>query len=1267
MAPFKPISAILLFIIIGKNIATCAGNPNPVKNFINPKEWSFVENKGQLAPSLKGDGFTPTLKGVDGLGPLQGDKGLSEVKYYSHSGGAQIYCRPGKISFVFTKEESENKENISEATGNPISDVGVQNFEPLHRKLPGNSKFNTHNSKFTINRLDLLLLNSNPNAQITAADQQAYYENFYLGHTPEEGITNVHTYKTIIYKNIYPHIDMLLHCKEGGMKYEFIVNPGGKVNDIQMQWAGIEKIQKLKDSKIEYSFPLGKMTESAPYSYNDQGKVESQFILKNNRAGFKVGKYDHERRMIIDPSLVWGTYFGGDEQEMGYGITTDASGNVEITGVTNSNNKIATNGAFQTSNAGIWDAFLSKFSSNGNLLWSTFYGGTDNDYGQSVCTDGAGNVYMAGFTKSGDIATPGGNPFSGTNYDDAFLAKFSSSGKMVWATCFGGSEEEQASGVCTDTLGNIYLTGFTISSGLATAGAAKTINDGYDAFLVKYASSGKIIWSTYYGGNLNDDAESIATDASGSIYIAGNTNSSFGLATSGAYQTSFSPNGSYAFLAKFLGSGQLIWSTYYGGGHDGGAEGVCTDRFGNVFITGGSLSTTGIATAGAYQSLFAGKGIDEQYGDAFLAKFTPSGLLLWGTYYGGTDDDIGTGVSTDNLGNVYICGATESNNGIATKGSYETSLAKGDDGAFLAKFNGSGEILWSTYYGASDFAQGVSADKSGNVYITGGTFSAVNISTPDGYETDYAGNMDAFVAKFNSQLPDIGISGFASPVDSLCPGQNDSVTVKLKNFGQVRFISAIIHWTINGKLQDSVTWTGLLLHDSFRLVKIGNLQFLHPNDTIVAWTTLANSSDTIHNNDTAKIIVKFFNVHFSAGGNTNLSICSGTHIRIGNNPAPGNIYAWTSNPKGFTSTVSNPIVNPDSATTYFLTESSPKTGCINKDTSHITVKPVKAPVANAGKSKSICLGDSALIGSNGVAGLAYIWSSIPPGFVSTKPKLYVKPIITTAFTVQVTNPTGCTDINSDTITVFNPLAITGPPQSVCSGALIKLGTFPISGHQYFWTSKPSGFTTSISNPSDTINHTTTYYLTESIPGTGCQKTDSVLIKVIPRPIVKIQIDSIDVFTRKFTALNPNYPGFMYKWNFGDSDTSSGYSVKHEYKNTGKYLTTLTVANPGYCTEKDSVPVNIQSPFILTIFPNPYSTQTDIQYILPNAVHIKIEIIDMLGRDIITLIDKTLEPGEYNTIFNGSAYKTRPGMYLVVFMMDEKVITRKMIQLDSIFY
>ena len=411
--------------------------------------------------------------------------------------------------------------------------------------------------------------------------------------------------------------------------------------------------------------------------------------------------------------------------------------------------------------------------------WGTYYTGTGQvwpngeERGNSCITDAAGNVYMVGFTSSNsDIATAGahqtvyaGGPIVfGTGGYDAFLVKFNSSGVRQWATYYGGSQDDMGISCAVDASGNVYMIGSTSStSGIATAGAHETtINDG---FLVKFNSNGVRQWGTYFEGNGN----ACTTDASGNIYIVGLTNSTSGIATAGAHQTVMSGSGD-AFLVKFNSSGVMQSGTYYGGAGVDIGYSCATDATGNVYLAGDTQqeflpASSGVTTIGAHQSAYGGG-----YSDGFLVKFDSNGLRQWGTYYGGSLLDVSFSCATDASGNVYMSGETQSPNGIATSGAHQTTV----DGAFLVSFNSSGVRQSGTYYGG--IKNVCTSDASGNVYMTGYTQSSSGIATAGAHQTANGNNgySDAFLVKFsgisvgiNETINDKLFSIYPNPTQSI--------------------------------------------------------------------------------------------------------------------------------------------------------------------------------------------------------------------------------------------------------------------------------------------------------------------------------------------------------------------------------------------------------------------------------------------------------------------------------------------------------------------
>ena len=255
-----------------------------------------------------------------------------------------------------------------------------------------------------------------------------------------------------------------------------------------------------------------------------------------------------------------------------------------------------------------------------------------------------------------------------------------------------------------------------------------------------------LIWATYSGGSGDDFALGLAADDSENVFVTGWTSSTSAIATSGAYQSTFSGGPFDAFLTKYNSSGMPQWATYYGGGGYDVGLGVTTGHFGDIYMTGCTNSTSAVATPGTYQPVEGGS-----Y-DAFLAKFNSAGAIQWATYYGGNDWEEGLAVKTDTFGNIYMTGETKSPSGIATVGAYQ-ALWGGYWDAFLTKFNSMGVMQWSTYIGGTeeDIGYGLAIDQSANVYVAGYTGSSSGIAAPGAFQAAYGGGMfDAFLLKADS-------------------------------------------------------------------------------------------------------------------------------------------------------------------------------------------------------------------------------------------------------------------------------------------------------------------------------------------------------------------------------------------------------------------------------------------------------------------------------------------------------------------------------------
>ncbi len=444
------------------------------------------------------------------------------------------------------------------------------------------------------------------------------------------------------------------------------------------------------------------------------------------------------------------TYLGGGVNDYGWGIAVDNSGNTYVTGFTNSTD-FPTGQAFQGTNAGNEDAFVSKLAPGGTaLVYSTYLGGTGVDRGLGIAVDGSGNAYVTGRCDSSDFPTV--QPINGTlgGSRDAFVSKLAPSGTaLTYSTYLGGGAVEQGKGIALDGSGNAYVTGYTESTDFPTVQPINgTLGGSRDAFVSKLAPSGTALtYSTYLGGGNKDRGARIAVDVSGNAYVTGRTNS-IDFPTAQPFQGALSSNYD-VFVSKLAPSGTaLTYSTYLGGAGDDQSKGLALDGSGNAYVTGISNSTD-FPTGQAFQGTNAG-----DY-DAFVSKLASSGTaLIYSTYLGGTGTDEGNGIALDPSGKAYVAGKSNSTN-FPTVQPFQGTNA-GDYDAFFSKLSSSGTALvYSTYLGGAGTDQGnrIASDGSGNAYVTGST-NSTDFPTRQAYQGTNAGGYDAFV--FTIGMPDVG-------------------------------------------------------------------------------------------------------------------------------------------------------------------------------------------------------------------------------------------------------------------------------------------------------------------------------------------------------------------------------------------------------------------------------------------------------------------------------------------------------------------------------
>ncbi len=573
-------------------------------------------------------------------------------------------------------------------------------------------------------------------------------------------------------------------CVDDKLHNEFIVQPNASVSQIKLnvKWADVI----IKDNQsVIYSTPLGAIKEgSIDAYYPDRQKIIAHYEKDDNGyLTFRVQKYDQQKTLIIDPPLerLWATYYGGNDQENCDGsreigaITTDAVGNVYITGFTKSNNFPLYNpggGAyFQGSLAGQFDIFIVKFNNLGVRQWATYYGGSSDDMGIAITSDYLGNLYITGNTFSSNLPTynPGGNAyFQSTNGGscDIFILKFTENGVRLWATYYGGFGSDVGYAITTDADANLLITGNTYSTtnfplfdpGGGAYFQATHAGGIYDAYILKFSNTGARLWATYYGGSDEDHGYGITTDSLGNIFVTGMTRSNnFPLhdAGGGAYFQNTIGGYRTAFILKFTNMGQRQWATYYGGSINDYGRAIATDNLGDVYVVGNTSSTNfptfNPGGTSYYQGTLAGSD------DAFILKFNNNGVRLWATYYGGSSGDIARAITIHNSRQIYITGNTLSSNfptyDLGGGAFYQGTLSGGHE-IFILGFSPIGERFWATYYGGSstDYGMSIATDSFGNIFVTGFSLSS-NFPTLNPFQNAYyqgtnAGSYDAYIIKF---------------------------------------------------------------------------------------------------------------------------------------------------------------------------------------------------------------------------------------------------------------------------------------------------------------------------------------------------------------------------------------------------------------------------------------------------------------------------------------------------------------------------------------
>jgi len=543
--------------------------------------------------------------------------------------------------------------------------------------------------------LRLRFQGGNRSPKIEGVNQTGGVSNYFIGNDPAKWHTHVPQFEQVRYRDVYPGIDVVFYGKDHNLEYDFVLRPGADPSKIQLKFDGQGALRKDSNGDLVFKMGDAEVRNHKPVILQAGRIVGGEYVVTGKRtARFTVGLYDRARPLVIDPVMTYGTLLGGNGGDQVHGVAMD-EGFLYAVGTTSSTNFPGVNALFPKTLAPgtlTVDAFVVKInpskSGAASVVFSTIFGGTNVDEGTSIGVDASGSVVIAGETQSFDFPLK-----------NAFSQVFCGAG-----SCAAG-------------------------------------------FVAKFSPLGdNLLFSSYLGGEAGFTAPfALAMDAYGNAWLTGlTTNPSFPI-RGNAFQSSGSGLGhSAGFISEVSPSGSLNYSTYVIAPPDLQFTSIAIDSTGNVIAGGFTTSTSAPVTAGAFQtsrpSPLAGfvVKIDSRQGGA--------AGLLYGTYLGGSVNDVVNGIAVDASGSIYAGGYASSPDFPVTSNAARTTSV-GTPGTSLEGFvsklnpaaNGQAQLVYSTFVGgnADDAVSSLKVDSSGRVTVTGVTHSTDLAVTPDALQCCY--------------------------------------------------------------------------------------------------------------------------------------------------------------------------------------------------------------------------------------------------------------------------------------------------------------------------------------------------------------------------------------------------------------------------------------------------------------------------------------------------------------------------------------------------
>jgi len=600
--------------------------------------------------------------------------------------------------------------------------------------------------------ISMRLVGESPDAAPSAEGELASRVSYFIGNDRSRWQRALPTYGTLRYGGIYPGVDLLFYGSTGRLEHDFRVAPRANPGVITWEISGADRLELTRAGDLAIHAGGIDVSLRAPTLYQEGDRsrelVDGGYeLVDRNHVRFRIGDYDPNRTLVIDPFIEYSTYVGGSGNDRSFAPAVDPGGNVYITGTTDSLD-FPTIGPLQPRNAGGFDVFVTKLSANGStVLYSVYLGGSGRDQGFGIVATSGGEAYVAGDTTSRDFpALKAIQGFGGTQ--DAFVAKLTRDGTaLAYSTYLGGADTDGAFDVRVDSKDRgVVVSGTTESDDFPLRRPVQsTRGGGRDIFVAKLTSGGSaLVYSTYLGGSLNEGNGALWLDSAGRAFVAGNTASpNFPLVH--PLQSAYGGGMNDAFLSQIATDGsRLLFSTYLGGSAGDLGFAVTVDAADQPTIVGRTNSSN-FPTVRPIQSGYAGGN------DIFVAKLSRNLKgYIYATYLGGTGDENAFGAVADARGNVHLSGWTTSTN-FPTANPVQARNNGGEDVVFAALNPRGSALVYSTYFGGTGNERGdyIVADWRGGIYASGWTSSADFPTYLPVQPTYGGGTFDAFVVKIS--------------------------------------------------------------------------------------------------------------------------------------------------------------------------------------------------------------------------------------------------------------------------------------------------------------------------------------------------------------------------------------------------------------------------------------------------------------------------------------------------------------------------------------